>query len=160
MIKSWMAIAAITVLVAIAGNRQLNVHDIRWFNRLQRPKWLTFERLIPLIWTIIFICGAWSAVVVWESNPGTLRTWVFMAFYLGLEMVTIAYTPVMCKLQSLKAGTIIGGTGAILSVMLAVSVFPVSSWAAILLLPYVLWSPIGTYTTWAMIGLNPDSESA
>lgn len=158
MIKSWLAIAAITVIVAVAGNRQLTVEDIRWFNRLQRPSWLTFERLIPLIWTIIFICGAWSAVIVWESNPGTLRTWVFMAFYLGLEMVTIAYTPVMCKLQSLKAGTIIGGTGAILSIMLAVSVFPVSSWASILLLPYVLWSPIGTYTTWAMIALNPDSE--
>ena len=117
MIKSWMAIAAVTIFVAIAGNRQLNANDIRWFNRLQRPKWLTFERAIPLIWTIIFICGAWSAVIVWDADPGTVRTWVFMGFYLILEMVTIAYTPGMCKLQSLKVGTMIGGTGAILRVV-------------------------------------------
>ncbi|HBK65220.1 MAG TPA: TspO protein, partial [Cyanobacteria bacterium UBA11166] len=25
-----------------------------------------------------------------------------------------------------------------------------------LLLPYIIWSPIGTYTTWAMIALNPE----
>ncbi|MDP5339611.1 MAG: TspO protein, partial [Nodularia sp. (in: cyanobacteria)] len=24
-----------------------------------------------------------------------------------------------------------------------------------LLVPYLLWSPIGTYTTWKMISLNP-----
>ncbi|MDY6803848.1 MAG: TspO protein, partial [Cyanobacteriota bacterium] len=24
------------------------------------------------------------------------------------------------------------------------------------LLPYVLWSPIGTYTTWQMTSLNPE----
>lgn len=158
MIKSWMAIAAVTIFVAIAGNRQLNTNDIRWFNRLQRPKWLTFERAIPLIWTIIFICGGWSATIVWDADPGTVRTWVFMGFYLVLEMVTIAYTPGMCKLQSLKVGTMIGGTGAILSVMLGVSVLTVSPWASVLLLPYILWSPIGTYTTWAMIPLNPDRE--
>jgi benzodiazapine receptor len=81
-----------------------------------------------------------------------------MGFYLMLEMVTIAYTPVMCKLQSLKIGTIIGGTGAILSAMLGISVLTVSTSAAMLLLPYILWSPIGTYTTWAMIPLNPGCE--
>ncbi|HEY9813633.1 MAG TPA: TspO protein, partial [Candidatus Sericytochromatia bacterium] len=25
-----------------------------------------------------------------------------------------------------------------------------------LLLPYVIWSPIGTYTTWEMMKLNPN----
>jgi len=78
-----------------------------------------------------------------------------MALYLLLEIVTMSYTSVMCKLRSLKVGTIIGGTGAILSVMLALSVLQVSEPAALLLLPYILWSPIGTYTTWAMMHLNP-----
>ncbi|MEB3827565.1 TspO/MBR family protein [Phormidium sp. CCY1219] len=157
MIKSWMAIAAVTVLVAVVGNR-LNSDDIRWFNRLQRPRWLTFERAIPIIWTVIFICAAWSAVLVWEADPGSLQTWVLMGFYLVLEMVTIAYTPVMCKLHSLMVGTIVGGTGALLGYMLAVSVFPISLWAFGLLVPYLIWSPIGTYTTWAMIKLNPEDK--
>lgn len=27
----------------------------------------------------------------------------------------------------------------------------------LILMPYLLWSPIGTYVTWAMIPLNPDA---
>lgn len=156
MIKSWMVIGAVTfvvVFVLSAGNRQ---NELRWFSRLRRPNWLTFERLIPLIWITIFICGAWSAVIIWEQNPGTLSTWLLMGLYLLLEVVTMAYTPVMCKLESLRVGVVIGGTGAVLSWMLGITVAQFSTPAAMLLLPYILWSPIGTYTTWVMSNLNPN----
>ncbi|HAG83430.1 MAG TPA: TspO protein [Cyanobacteria bacterium UBA12227] len=155
-VQSWMAIAIVTLLVGSVGG-WLTGNDIRWFNRQQRPQWLTFESAIPLIWTVIYICAAWSAYIVWESDPGTTKTWQLMALYFLLELVTTAYTPVMCKLQSLKVGTIIGGTGAVLSLILALLVLPISIWAFLLLLPYVIWSPIGTYTTWEMIQLNPES---
>jgi translocator protein len=154
MIKSWMVIGGVAFVVALVANI-IAPSDIKWFNRLQRPKWLVFEKAIPLIWTVIFICAAWSAVIVWEKEPGTQSTWLRMGLYLLLEIATISYTPVMCKFRSLKVGTIIGGTGAILSIILALSVLQVSEPAALLLLPYILWSPIGTYTTWAMIHLNP-----
>jgi len=154
MIKSWMVIGAVTLLVASAGSL-LKSDDARWFNRLRRPSWLTFERAIPFIWITVFICGAWSAYGTWESDPGSQKTWLLMGVYLLLEIVTIAYTPVMCKLRSLKVGTIIGGTGAVISVILALLVYPISLWAALLLLPYIIWSPIGTYVTWKMMELNP-----
>jgi tryptophan-rich sensory protein len=78
-----------------------------------------------------------------------------MGLYLLVEIAIIAYTPVMCKLRSLLAGTIIGATGTLLGLLLALSVWQVSVPAALLLLPYLIWSPIGTYTTWEMIRLNP-----
>ncbi|MDC0832204.1 hypothetical protein CKA32_004829 [Geitlerinema sp. FC II] len=152
----WLFIAVVTVLVAIVTNRSLKPDDMRWFNRLQRPPWLTFEGAIPLIWTIVFIGGAWSAVLVWNADPGSLQTWVLMAYYLVLELVTLSYTLVMCRTRSLRVGTILGGTGAILSILLAIAVQPVSSVAAWLLFPYILWSPIGTYTTFAMVRYNPN----
>ncbi|NEP54504.1 MAG: TspO protein, partial [Moorea sp. SIO3C2] len=57
MIKSWMVIAAVTLLVAFAGNLITRPEGVRWFYRLRRPQWLTFEGAIPLIWITIFICG-------------------------------------------------------------------------------------------------------
>lgn len=152
-----MVIGAVTLLVALAGG-WITPDDARWFNRLRRPRWLTFEPAIPFIWTVIFICGAWSAYIIWEREPGSTQTWGLMGLYLLLEVVTIAYTPVMFRLRSLKVGTIIGGTGAILSIILALLVLPLSIWAFLLLVPYMLWSPIGTYTTWDMIRLNPDAK--
>jgi translocator protein len=154
MIKSWMVIGGVVFLVGLVANFT-TASDRQWFKHLQRPRWLTFETAIPLIWTVIFICGAWSAYIVWESNPGTMSTLLLMGLYLLLEVMTIAYTPVMCRFRSLKVGTIIGGTGFVISVILALAVLSVSHWAALLLVPYVLWSPIGTYTTWVMIRLNP-----
>jgi translocator protein len=154
MIKSWMVIGGVAFLVASAANLT-TTSDRQWFKHLQRPRWLTFEAAIPLIWTVIFICGAWSAYIIWESNPGTTSTWWLMGLYLLLEIMTIAYTPLMCRLRSLKAGTIIGGTGFFISIFLLLSALSVSNWAALLLVPYLLWSPIGTYTTWVMIHLNP-----
>ena len=157
MIKSWMVIGAATLLVALASNL-ITPSDIKWFKRLQRPKWLTFEGAIPIIWTVVFICGAWSAYIVWEKDPGSAKTWWLMAFYLLVEIAIVAYNPVMLRLRSLKAGTIVGAIGSILGIILAITVWSVSGTAALLLLPYVIWSPIGTYTTWEMIRLNPQDE--
>jgi translocator protein len=154
MIKSWMVIGAVAILVALAANF-ITPSDRKWFKRLQRPKWLTFEAAIPIIWTVIFICGAWSAYIVWEKNPGTNTTWTIMGLYLLLEAVTIAYTPVMFRVRSLQVGTIVGAIGLILSIILTLVVLSISGWAALLLFPYLLWSPIGTYTTWQMVHLNP-----
>ena len=78
-----------------------------------------------------------------------------MIGYLVLEISIMAYTPVMCKLRSLKIGTLIGGTGFFIGLALAIFVFPVSEIAGKFLIPYLLWSPIGTYVTWVMIPLNP-----
>jgi translocator protein len=151
MIKSWMVIGAVTLLVALGANF-ITPSDRKWFKRLRRPKWLTFEALIPVIWTIVFICGAWSAYIVWENT----NSWLLMGFYLLVEALIVSYTPVMFRTRSLKIGTIIGGTGAIAGLLLTLAVIGFSPWAAALLLPYLIWSPIGTYTTWEMAKLNPN----
>ncbi|NJO43092.1 MAG: TspO/MBR family protein [Cyanobacteria bacterium CRU_2_1] len=156
MIKPWMVIGGVTLIVALAANL-IRPKDIKWFRRLQRPQWLVIEPLIPFIWSVIFICGAWSAHIVWIRNPGDSYTWFLMAFYLLLEIAIVSYTPVMFWTRSLKIGTYIGGIGFILGVILTLLVLPISGWAALLLVPYLLWSPVGTIATWQMSKLNPES---
>lgn len=155
MIKSWMVIGGVAIALAIFSNVFLRPKGVKWFARLRRPRWLTFEKAIPVIWTVVFTCAAWSAYLVWEKEPGTTRTWFLMGLYILLEVVTLSYNTVMLALRSLKVGVIIGGAGAILALLLAVIVWQLSGWAAALLIPYLVWSPIGTYTTWEMMRLNP-----
>ena len=154
MIKSWMVIGAVTFFIEF-GSFLITPRDVKWFARLSRPKWLVFEPLIPVIWTFIFICGAASANMVWQKNPGGLITWVLMGFYLLLEIITVAYIPLMLRWRSLKVGEIVGSIGVILGVLLTISVLPTSKLAALLLVPYLIWSPVGTYTTEELIQLNP-----
>ena len=155
MIPSWLIIGLVTFVIPVALNRFLSGRDLRWFKRLRRPNWLTFEWAIPIIWTVIFICGAWSAYNVWETNPDTFNTWLLMFFYVVVELAISLYTLVMCKTRSLKVGTIIGGAGFFLGAILTLIVLPISTTAFWLLIPYLLWSPVGTFVTWQMMKLNP-----
>jgi tryptophan-rich sensory protein len=153
MIKSWMAIAPITFLVSLGGSL-ISSSDIKWFKQLRRPRWLTFEVLIPVIWTVILICGGISAYLVWEAEMGGSTGWLIMALYLLLEIAIIAYIPITLRSRNLKLGTFVGLVGFGLGILLAVVVWQISTWAVLLLVPYLLWSPIGSYTTWAIAGLN------
>lgn len=155
MIRSWMVIGGVAFLLALGVSSLVSPKGIQWFKRLRRPDWLTFEKAIPVIWTIVFTCGAWSAIIVWDQAPGVPKTWFLMGLYLLVELVTLAYSPVMFATQSLRIGTIIGAIGGVLALVLAILVGQLSGGAALLLVPYLLWSPIGTYTTWAMSKLNP-----
>lgn len=156
MIQSWMIIGGVAFLVAL-GTILMRPRDTKWGIQLRRPNWLFFEPAIPFIWTAIFICGAGSAILIWEKDPASVRTWLLMGLYLLLEVITVAYIPMTLRLRSLRVGTILGAVGVILGVMLTLAVWPISGWAAVLLLPYLLWSPVGTYTTWEMIQLNPEA---
>lgn len=154
--ESWMVIGGVTFLVAL-GSSFFRPRDIPWAKDLDRPRWLFFEPAIPFIWTAIFICGAISAVFVWESDPGSLKTWSLMIGYLFVEIVTVAYIPATLRSRSLTVGTVLGVLGVISAVVLTITVWPISSTAALLLLPYLIWTPIGTYTTTKMMDLNPEA---
>jgi translocator protein len=154
MIPAWLVIALVAILVGVGLNRLIRSNQ-RWFFRLRRPAWLTFEAAIPLIWTTIFIAAGWSCYAVWQTAPGDGQTWARMAGYVLLEIVTLAYTPVMCFFRKLRIGVAIGATGFVVALGLAIAVSSVSTTAAWLLVPYLLWSPIGTFVTWQMMTLNP-----
>jgi tryptophan-rich sensory protein len=150
MIPAWLVIAVVGAAIASASSL-LSSRDRKWFRQLRRPAWLTFESAIPVVWTVVFICGGWSAYIVWTQT----QSWWFMAGYVGLELLIVSYTPIMCKLQNLRVGTVIGTAGFGLGLLLAWFVAQVDLTALLLLLPYLLWSPVGTLITWQMEQLNP-----
>jgi benzodiazapine receptor len=48
----------------------------------------------------------------------------------------------------------VGLAGWIVGMALAIAVAAQAPLAALLLIPYLLWSPVGTFVTWRMEGLN------
>jgi tryptophan-rich sensory protein len=126
--------------------------------RLRRPRWLTFEKAIPFIWIFIFICGITSAAALWEAQPSVFSTWLLMASYAIVEFAILSYTPVMTRLRNVRAGVFSGAIGFILGLVLTTQVWQISSLAGWLLVPYLLWSPVGTYVTWVMVRLNPRNQ--
>ncbi len=82
MIPAWLVIAVVGAAISSASSL-LSSRDMKWFKQLRRPDWLTFEFAIPVVWTVVFICGGWSAYMVWSQT----QSWWFMAGYLVLELL-------------------------------------------------------------------------
>ena len=147
-----MAAALLILLVMVAVGALLNPsrEQFAWFIRLRRPAWLTFEGLIPLIWIAIYACFYTSALLAWNAS----WSWGLMAGYLGLLVLVQSYTWLICKTRRLAGGTAVGFAGWLWGVALAVVVAGTSMPAVLLLIPYLLWSPVGTLVTWQMQRLN------
>ena len=139
-------LALVTVVAGLNPNRS----QFSWFLQLRRPAWLTFERWIPLIWITIYACFYASALLAWNAS----WSWGLMAGYLVLLMLVQSYTWLICRSRRLANGTAVGLAGWVWGVALAVVVQPRCLPAAILLIPYLLWSPVGTLVTWQMQRLN------
>ena len=147
-----MRAALLILLVMVAVTLGLNPRpaDFDWFLRLRRPAWLTFERWIPLIWLLIYGCFFLSALLVWTGT----RRWDLMAGYLLLLVLVQSYTWVICRSCQLRPGTVVGFSGWVWGVALTIAVARVSEPGWLLLVPYLLWSPVGTFVTWQMQRLN------
>lgn len=147
-----MVAALVILLVMVVVGVVLNPSRaaFAWFLQLKRPRWLTFERLIPLIWIAIYGCFYASALLAWNAS------WSFalMAGYLLLLVLVQSYTWLICKTRRLASGTLVGFAGWCWGVALGVVVVRESTPAVLLLIPYLLWSPVGTLVTWQMQRLN------
>ena len=135
-----------TLVVVIMPSQE----DFAWFLRLRRPTWLGFEALIPLIWLLIYGCFYTSALLAWNRTA----SWGLMGGYLLLLVLVQCYTWLICRTRRLANGTAVGLAGWLWGVALTVVVASQSQPAALLLIPYLLWSPVGTLVTWQMQRLN------
>jgi tryptophan-rich sensory protein len=144
------ALLILVVMVAVGAGLNPSREQFAWFLRLRRPAWLGFEGLIPLIWLAIYICFYASAVLAWMATS----SWSLMGGYLGLLLLVQSYTWLICRTRSLAKGTAIGLAGWLWGGALTVQVLGPSPVAALLLVPYLLWSPVGTFVTWQMQRLN------
>ncbi len=145
---AWLVIAAwmgLVIFVLTPSRRQF-----RWFLQLRRPSWLTFERWIPAIWLVIYFCFFGSALKAWAASGNGL----LLAAYLLLLVLVQSYTWVICRTRRLRNGTLVGLAGWLWGMVLAGALLPVSRPAALLLVPYLLWSPVGTFVTFRMERLN------
>lgn len=144
------ALLILVVMVVVALRLTPSREQFAWFMRLRRPAWLRFERLIPLIWLGIYACFYASALLAWNASS----SWGLMAGYLGLLVLVQSYTWLICVSRRLANGTAIGLAGWAWGLALLVVLLPRSQTAALLLIPYLLWSPLGTWITWQMQRLN------
>ncbi len=147
-----IVIPLVTIIIALAGS-QLTSQGMKWYGTLKKPSWTPGGGFIGAIWTIIFILAAVSALIflnllaeqadisiglLFVINGALNVFWSYIFFFrhhLGLAIIE------MCVLN--------------LSILLLMYlIWPLSTIAALLLLPYFLWVCFATYIAVIVRNLN------
>lgn len=126
-----------------------------WYRGLRKPSFQPPDWLFGPAWTIILGLAAWSAVVAWEAAAGdsSARRDVVILFVVN-AVCHFLWSPLFFKLRRPDWALIEVVFLWSSLVALIVGLWPISSFASLLILPYFLWVSFAAVLNRAIVRLN------
>ncbi len=125
-----------------------------WYNSLKFPGWKPPNWAFGPIWTVILICAAIGIVIAWRATPeGSPRVWLAMLLGLnGVLNVLWNYLFFTMRRPDFALIEVVGLWLSILAILLFV--LQVSTAAAVLFAPYLVWVGIAAVLNRSIVQLN------
>ena len=125
-----------------------------WYEGLKKPSWQPPDWAVGPVWTTIFVLTVIATALAWQAAEGTgARPIIFWALSVN-AVFNIAWSAIFFKLRrpdwALREVVLLW-----LSVLgIIVALGSVSTWAGILLLPYLLWVSTASFLNLRIVQLN------
>ncbi len=153
--QHWQPILTATVIaVAVAAAGGILTEIGQWYNSLQFPAWKPPNWVFGPVWTTIFTLCVISAVMAWiGAGSATQRAGLIGLF--GLNAALNIFWNILFFRWRRPDWALIETVFLWLSVLaLMVFIWPISSTASLLLLPYIVWVSIAGVLNLAIVRLN------
>lgn len=149
--SAWIPILTALVLIYLSLNPSRQGYA--WYLRLRRPRWFDFEQNILFVWLGLYFCFFSSARLVLEPR----WQWGYAVSFLVLVVLAQGTSWLTCTRCSLAAGVGLGIVAWLWNLGMILALVPVSTTAAVLLVPYLLWGPVEMAGRHEMRALNPNA---
>lgn len=148
---SLVIILAVTAIALLGG--MFTDTTTSWYAELNKPAFQPPGWLFGPVWTSIYILLALSAIITWHTTSGATRSRL-MTLYAVNGALNLLWTVIFFQARSpFWAGVeIIVLWGTIVAIMAGVR--HISTVAALMLLPYLLWVAFASVLTWAIVAIN------
>jgi len=150
---NYLVIPLITLGVAWLGN-WLTGGGMDWYQTIKLPAWTPPGSVIGFAWTIIFILGAISALIVWNKVPHQGRFWWIIIIFLINALLNIFWSFLFFNQHLIGPAVWEAGLLGLSVLVLIILIWPLSGRAAWLLIPYGGWVTFATYLTYMVWSLN------
>lgn len=142
----------VALLIVVLGGVVVN-GGVSWYYSLNLPQWHPSALLIVVIGTLIYVGGAWSLMIVWNSTREHGFSWIVRGFgllvFLNL-LWSVTFFQFHLLLVSLLAGVVFGCA----VLVLMKSIWSISRKASLLLLPFALWVAFALVVQYFVLLLN------
>jgi benzodiazapine receptor len=131
-----------------------------WYAGLKKPAYTPPNQAFGPIWTILYILMSVSVFLVWQRGLSTSSALLaFSLFWVQLAFNAL-WSIVFFGLKSKGGGFFVIIVLWFLILATLIASFRVSTWAGVLLIPYLLWVSIATYLNIGVWRLNTASKTA
>ncbi|MEM9145158.1 MAG: TspO/MBR family protein [Pseudomonadota bacterium] len=129
----------------------------KWYEALEKPGWVPPNWAFPLVWTVLYGMIAAAGWIIWSvAEPG--QATVPLAFWALQLAFNALWSPVFFGLKRMDLAMIVV-SAMWLAIAATILVFwPISTVAAALMVPYLVWVSIAAALNRAVWRLNPDAH--
>lgn len=125
-----------------------------WYSKLNKPIFSPPNWLFGPVWTLLYLFMGISFYLIWEKGwkngkNRTARNYFFIQ--LGLNFI---WTPVFFGLKLPLLALVVIIAMWVFIIVTIKQFYPISKWAAYLLLPYLLWVSFASQLNGAIVVLN------
>lgn len=148
-----VACFALCFAVAALGALATTPKIPTWYAALNKPSFTPPNYVFPIAWNILYALMAISLWRLWQSRPDELRSKAIALFLLQLA-VNLAWSWIFFGAESLRGGLVTILALDALVLWTIVAAWRVDRFAAVLLLPYLLWIGYATALNAGIARLN------
>ena len=144
---------AIAVIVAGLGAVATDVGD--WYRSLAKPAWQPPDWLFGPVWTTVFALMAWSGGLAWHAADAAERPGRVLAPFAVNLLLNVAWSFLFFRARRPRLAFAELTLLWLSIVWLIASLWGISTLAALLLLPYLLWVTFAGVLNRTIVRLNP-----
>lgn len=151
---NYLIIPLITIITASLGSWLTNRGLATWYQTIKLPDWTPAGSVIGTVWTMIFVLSTISALIVWNRHYKGKNFWLIIVFFLINAGLNVLWSFLFFEAHLIGLAIFEAGLLGLSVIVLIILIWPLSVWAAILLLPYAFWVSFATYLTYNVWLLN------
>jgi tryptophan-rich sensory protein len=125
-----------------------------WYRNLRKPRLQPPDWLFGPAWTIILGLAAWSAVIAWNAADTPAEQARVVLLFGANAIAHALWSPLFFRLRRPDWALIEVAFLWASLVALVVGLWPISSFASLLIWPYLLWVSFAAWLNWAIVRLN------
>ena len=149
--------AGVAVFLGIAGGLLTDVGP--WYRNLRKPRLNPPDWVFGPAWTIILGLAAWAAADAWSAASGPGERQTVLVLFSANAILHLLWSPLFFKLRRPDWALIEMAVLWLSLVALVAGLAPISPFASLLILPYLLWVSFAMWLNWQIVRLNPRSDA-
>jgi len=150
---NYIVIPLITVATSVIGS-VITGRGMDWYKTIKLPAWTPPGSFIGAVWTVLFVLATISALIFWSKHQSLQSRQLITALFIVNAIANVGWSYLFFGEHLIKPAIIEAGFLGLTCVALIVALWPISTAAALLIVPYAAWVGFATYLTYVIWSLN------